>query len=149
MSHPKDGNLITESLMDDTKRLMDVYLNNPVIQVLFFTSSDSEFFSDGLESKQFADKARRQRGVAAANEMSRVWTASDKTTIAVYGGDVESSGFGIFAGSDYRLGTASTRFRIADMLPEGGGQLPVGGGLAHYLAATSDKGYAVSKVKGR
>jgi len=86
---------------------------------------------------------QRVQTLRAANILTKTVQDSTKSTIGVFGGDIDSIAFAVFGFSKFRLGTQQTRFQIADLLIHG--RLPLGGALAYQLAATHEAGYAIAR----
>lgn len=142
LCRPDSGNTITESILQTIKSKMELYSEIETISAVMVTSMSPEFFSSGLQSRFLEDRTTRKQFVSTANELSELFGNSDKETVGVFSGEIDSTVFGIFATAKHRLGTDSTRFRMSDLL---NGRLPIGGGIAHHLANTSPQGYAVRK----
>ena len=140
LSRPESGNVVTENILNTIKSKLDLYEGLPTVTCVFFTSQSTEFFSSGLETRLLDEKNRRKQLITVANQVSDTLVRSTKETIAICGGDVDSSVFGVLANSKFRLGTETTRFQMRDLLE---GRLPLGGAIAHHIGKTSDKGYAV------
>lgn len=140
-TRPESGNVLTESVLNTVKTKLQLYSELPNVNVVLFTSSSTEFFSSGLETRFLDEKERRKQLVQAATEASTLIAQADKETIAVVSGDVDASVFGVLATAKYRLGTETTKFSVRDLLD---GRLPIGGGITHHLISTGEHGLAVS-----
>lgn len=140
-TRPECGNVLTESVLNTVKTKLQLYSELPNVNVVLFTSSSTEFFSSGLETRFLDEKERRKQLIQAATEASTLIAKADKETIAVVSGDVDASVFGVLATAKYRLGTETTKFSVRDLLE---GRLPIGGGITHHLISTGEHGLAVS-----
>jgi enoyl-CoA hydratase/carnithine racemase len=137
LSNPDAGNYISKSLatMLDTK--VSSLKNNGIVAALFFTSRSPDLFSRGLDRSESHDTA----SLSTINKLAANISSLKKPCIAVYGGAVGGTGYGVFAGSKYRLGTTSTSFSIQEL---GFGKLPLGG-TAFHLARGCSEGVAVAR----
>lgn len=140
LCRPDSGNTITEPILNTIKSKMDLYSEIETITAVMITSMSPHFFSSGLETRFLEDKQRRKQFISKANQTSEMFGKSDKETVGIFSGDIDSTVFGVFATAKHRLGTDSTKFRVKDLLE---GRLPIGGGIGHHLAGTSPKGFAV------
>lgn len=141
LSRAESGNIVTEGILGTLKYRFGVMSEIPTIQTVIISSSSPELFSNGLGLRFIDDKKQRKEFVTQAHEISQSFGDLDKETIAIYSGDVDACSFGLFATAKFRLGTDSTSFKLLDLLE---GRLPLGGGIAHHLAHSTEKGYAVS-----
>ncbi len=140
-ARPESGNVITENMLGTIKNKLQLYTDLPTVSCVFFTSSSSDFFSNGLETRFLDEKVRRKQLLSASNEVAALIAKSDKETVAVFNGHVDSCVFGLLSASKFRVGTETTKFQVQDLFD---GRLPLGGGIAHRLVSTSKHGLAVS-----
>lgn len=140
LSRADSGNIVTEGILGTLKYRLGVMSEIPTIQTVIVSSANPELFSNGLGLRFIDDKKQRKEFVKQAHEISQSFGSLDKETIAIYSGEVDACSFGLFATAKFRLGTDSTSFKLSDLLE---GRLPLGGGIAHHLAHSTDKGYAV------
>jgi enoyl-CoA hydratase/carnithine racemase len=137
---PDSGNVITQSMLGFVKRKVELYDTLPHIDLVIFTSRSSEFFSSGLETRFLDERQRRQNLLQAAADASVAIGKSEKESVAIVGGDIDASTFGVLATAKWRLGTDQTRLNMRDLAE---GRLPLGGGIAHHLIKTGEHGLAV------
>lgn len=140
LSRPNEGNLITNNLIEFIKNRVSLYAGNHTIGAIIFSSESQDIFSLGLEIKQLSEKESRKQLLQSANELAHNISQLKVATVAVFGGEVDSTAFGVFGSARFRLGTQTTKFQVRDLLQ---GRLPLGGALASQLSKTSKYGYAV------
>lgn len=140
LTQPERGNVITESMLTTIKDKLTLYAGLPTVTAIVFSSSSPDFFSSGLETRLLDEKSRRKQLLATANEASALLKATDRETIALVNGEVDSVVFGVLATAKFRVGTETTKFQVTDLRD---GRLPLGGGLAHHLIKSSEHGLAV------
>eukprot|EP00600_Ochromonadales_sp_CCMP1393_P006605 CAMPEP_0174958028 /NCGR_PEP_ID=MMETSP0004_2-20121128/2400_1 /TAXON_ID=420556 /ORGANISM="Ochromonas sp., Strain CCMP1393" /LENGTH=352 /DNA_ID=CAMNT_0016206203 /DNA_START=188 /DNA_END=1246 /DNA_ORIENTATION=+ len=147
MADPTQGNLINEQILSTVGNKLQLFQDNQTISALFVASQSPDIFSLGLAMKQLPEKARRKSLIAATNSISNSISTCDKECIVVYSGEVAGTAYATFATSKYKLGTASTKLHVRDLLDDG--RLPLGGGLAHHLAKAGEHGggtgYAIAR----
>jgi enoyl-CoA hydratase/carnithine racemase len=127
-------------MLTTIKDKLTLYAGLPTVTAIVFSSSSPDFFSSGLETRLLDEKSRRKQLLAAANETSALLKATDRETIALVNGEVDSVVFGVLATAKFRVGTETTKFQVTDLRD---GRLPLGGGLAHHLIKSSEHGLAV------
>lgn len=140
LSRVDSGNIVTGGILGSLQYRFDIMRDIPTIEAIIVASAHPNLFSNGLELKHLDDKEQRKEYISRAHEASLTFGALDKETIALYSGAVDACTFGLFATAKYRLGTDNTSFQMRDLLE---GRLPLGGGIAHHLAHSTEKGYAV------
>jgi len=127
----QEGNEITSELVTMMGEKLASYASNEAVRAIFFTSRSPDIFS---LSKLGSDKSV---GALATNI-----SEYKKPTFAVFGGDVTSSAYGLFAGSRYRLGSTNTSLQM--QLLAGG----LGGGagaVAYYMSRSTPGGMAMAR----
>ena len=121
---PDDNNILNQHVLDRIADRVSVYDTNHAISAIFFTSYTPDHFSSGLDLPSMISSEQRIQILRAANILTKTVMGSTKSTIGVFGGDIDSIAFAVFGFSKYRLGTQKTRFQIADLINDG--RLPLG-----------------------
>jgi len=142
LNRPESGNIMTDSLLNTIKDRLTLYSDLHTVSCVLMTSSSTEFFSKGLETKYLDDSESRKQLISKANDVSMTLKSLEKETISLVGGDIDSCVFGVLATAKFRVGTETTMLRMNDLLE---GRLPLGGGIAYHLAKTSGDGVALAR----
>lgn len=120
---PDDNNILNQHVLERIADRVSVYDTNHTISAIFFTSYTPDHFSSGLDLPSMISSEQRVQALRAANILTKTVQGSTKSTIGVFGGDIDSIAFAVFGYSKFRLGTQKTRFQIADLI---NGRLPLG-----------------------
>eukprot|EP01041_Mallomonas_annulata_P006127 gene6127-12405_t len=142
LSEPESSNILKGTSLGMLNNFMTHFDDNITISAVFFASSSPDVFSGGVDENEIREK--NGITIKLVHDVINSISSSKKVTLAVYGGYSSGSGYAIFSGSKYLLGTPSTKICIDELSR---GYLPLGG-LAYRFARGCPEGVAAARYFG-
>jgi len=129
------------SAVKDLNRLLITSDKSESVSVVFFGTENDDVFSQGVAPVDFVGAAQHGSLPKYIQANANFIREFRKPTVAMFMGEASGSAFGLFAGSQYRLGSPSSSL-VVDELARG--QMPMGG-LAYHLARGCAEGCAAAR----
>lgn len=138
LASPSSGNKLSINLISGIKAKLSNISDNFTVSAVFFSSfsKNGNVFSTGIDLTDFLND--REKYLESINNLSSVVSLLKKETFSVYSGHSNGTGFGVFSGAKYRLGTLSTSLCIDELFH---GFIPCGG-LASHIVSNSGVEFA-------
>lgn len=141
LNQPETGNHINMATIKDLNKLLITSDKSESVSVVFFGSDNEHIFSQGVAPQDFVGAAQTGHLPKYLQANANFIRDYRKPTVAVYTGEASGSAFGLFAGSEFRLGSPSFSL-VVDELARG--QVPMGG-LAYHMTRGCAEGAAAAR----
>lgn len=135
-------NPITMDLLKSIRKLLPQFINNNAVGIVFFASESKECFSKGYHNNGKYPIRLLKESHQLTLDIATIGSSIDLAPIAVYGGIVETSAYGVFATSKYLLGTPTISLRMSDLLVDK--TVPYGG-FAYHCVSSHEYGLSVAR----
>lgn len=143
-----DDNRLSSAMLTTLIAHSRSYQDNVAVGAIFFASRSHELFSEGFDASS-NDSKTIVDSIKLAHQLSDEISKSNRCTLAIYGGQVSGSSYGVFATSKYRLGTQNTCFRLSEIVSPAGSSVPLPvGGIAYHLVHSFREGLGVARYLG-
>jgi len=86
---PDDNNILNQHVLERIADRVSIYDTNHTISAIFFTSYTPYHFSSGLDLPSMINSEQRVQTLRAANILTKTVQDSTKSTIGVFGGDID------------------------------------------------------------
>ena len=86
---PDDNNILNQHVLERIADRVSIYDTNHTISAIFFTSYTPYHFSSGLDLPSMISSEQRVQALRAANILTKTVQDSTKSTIGVFGGDID------------------------------------------------------------
>jgi len=86
---PDDNNILNQHVLERIADRVSIYDTNHAISAIFFTSYTPYHFSPGLDLPSMINSEQRVQTLRAANILTKTVQDSTKSTIGVFGGDID------------------------------------------------------------